>query len=445
MSILKIRDENGEVHEIMALRGEKGEDGCGRTVGDNGAVFNDYNTNQVIAQYSAAFGKSNTAGNKGFPIDSIVLSDDKKSAAVTLSDKDLSERAIGNYADNDLVQLDIKNHWYSILKIVGIRTNTDGNTVLTIAYPTNEEITHDLELDGDPTENWLWVVGKQVGLPLTSQKAIAVFGDSNKAAGRSTFAIGRGNEAIGNYSGAVGRNNKTGYCALAGGYANTAMGHYAFSAGCQNTAKGIFSVALGDRVKTNKNCSLAVGQLTATNAEGSVACGISTSTGADAYAAVAFGLGAKANGFSSFASGDNATANGKYGVAFGFKSLAEGEGSFVTGNNCKALGKSAVALGSRCNANHNYSFACGDLNSTVAPYQSVFGKFALMTEQMIFGIGDGEETNYRNAFSVFDDGHAEIRTQGTTANSVVTKQYVDGLLEQIEQLKQAIRELGGNI
>lgn len=419
--------------------------GAGKTLDDHSVVFNDFQSNEITAPYSAGFGSDNTAGYTGFQIIDITLSDDKRSAVVTLSDKDIPDKAYSNYVVGDYIQFDAKNHWYSIFRITEKSTTDDGNTVLKIAYPTNEEISHDITLDSDPMENWLWVVGRRVGLPIPSQKHIAVFGESNISAGRNTFSIGRGNQSIGNYSGTVGRNNKSGYCALVGGYGNTAMGHYSFSAGCQNTAKGIFSVALGDRVKTNKNCSMAVGQLAETNAEGSVACGISSSTGADAYASAVFGLGSHANGFASFASGEKAIANGKYSVVHGYDSVADGVNAFVAGNNCKALGKSSVAIGSRCNANHNYSFACGDLNTTQAPYQAVFGRFSLMTPEMIFGVGDGTETDYRNAFSVFEDGHAEIRTQGTTANSVVTKQYVDNLLLQIEQLKQAIVALGGTV
>ncbi len=450
MAILRIRDENGQVHEILALRGEPG---AGKNLPNNCAVFNDYDNNNILAKYSVGFGTNTTAGYKGFNMLEVTLSADSKSMTVVLEDKDLEEKARDHYAVGDYVQWDAKQHWYSIFKITGKSANADGNTVLQLANSSNTEITHDIALDGDPTENWLWVVGKCVGTPITSQKAVAVFGDSNIAAGRGTFAIGRGNQAIGNYSGAVGRNNKTGYCAFAAGYANTAMGHYSFSAGCNNIAKGIFSVALGDRVKANSNVSFAAGQLSETNAEGSFANGISAYTGPDAYAAAAFGLSAKAYGFASFAHGEKVTANGKYSVVFGYKSLTEAkaEGALAMGNECVARGRYSVAMGSMCQADHDYSFVCGDLNRSVAKHQAVFGKYARMTEDMVYGVGDGTGNpedgidEYRNAFSVYKDGHAEIRTQGTTANSVVTKQYVDGLLEQIEQLKEAVRALGGNV
>ncbi|MBQ9860948.1 MAG: hypothetical protein IJO75_01680 [Clostridia bacterium] len=450
MAILRIRDENGQEREIVAL---KGEPGAGKNLPNNCAVFNDYDNNEILAKCSVGFGTNTMAGYKGFPISDVTLSADSKSMSVVLADRELEEKAHDHYAVGEYVQWDAKQHWYNIFKIIGKSKNADGNTVLQLANSSNVEITHDVALDSDPAENWLWVVGKWVGLPITNQKAVAVFGDSNIAAGRGTVAAGRGNQAIGNYSGTVGRNNKTGYCAFAGGFGNTVMGHYAFSAGCNNIAKGIFSVALGDRAKANSNVSFASGQLSEANAEGSFASGISAYTGPDAYAAAAFGLGAKAHGFASFTHGEKVTANGKYSVVFGYKSLteADAEGAASLGNECIARGRYSAAIGSMCRANYDYSFVCGDLNSDAAPHQAVFGKFSRMTEDMVFGIGDGtgnpgDGTNeYRNAFSAYTDGHAEVRTQGTTANSVVTKQYVDGLLEQIEQLKQAVRELGGNI
>lgn len=449
MSAIRFRDRNGQVKEVPYL---KGDPGAGKELPNNCAVFNDYDNNKILAKHSVGFGTNTMAGYKGFPISDVTLSADSKSMSVVLADRELEEKAHDHYAVGEYVQWDAKQHWYNIFKIIGKSKNADGNTVLYLANSSNTEITHDIALDSDPAENWVWVVGKWVGLPITNQKAVAVFGDSNIAAGRGTVAAGRGNQAIGNYSGTVGRNNKTGYCAFAGGFGNTVMGHYAFSAGCNNIAKGIFSVALGDRAKANSNVSFASGQLSEANAEGSFASGISAYTGPDAYAAAAFGLGAKANGFASFAVGERVTANGKYSTVLGYESLADAEGAFAMGSNCKALGRYSVAFGSNCNASHNYSFACGTLNSTKAPCQTVVGKFSNMTEDMLFGVGDGtgsssdpQAVSYRNAFSVYGDGHAEIRTQGETANSVVQKQYVDALLEQIEQLKQAVRELGGNI
>jgi hypothetical protein len=446
MAILRIRDKNGEIHEIMALRGEKGADGAGRET-ENGSVnFIDLENNVLYSKNSVCFGTDLVTGHKGFPMSEVTLSADSKSAVITLADKDLEDKACYRYAVGDMVQFDAKNHWYDKFTIIATSQTKNGDSTITIAYPDGGVISEsNIALDSDTSQNWLWVVEKQVGLPITCQKASSAFGESNLAAGRSTSAIGRGNKAIGNYSGAVGRNHKTGYCAFAVGYNNSAMGHYTFSAGCNNVVKGIHSVGIGDRVKVNKNCSLAVGQLASTNAEGSIACGISCSTGEDGYAAVALGIGSKANGFASFAAGDTSTADGKDAVAFGYRSIAGGDFSLAAGYECKAYGNRSIALGSSCTANGDQSMACGHFNATQAPYQTVFGKFSKMTADMLFGVGDGTQTDYHNAFSVYEDGHAEIRTQGTTDNSVVTKEYVDKLLEQIEQLKQAVIELGGNV
>lgn len=41
-----------------------------------------------------------------------------------------------------------------------------------------------------------------------------------------------------------------------------------------------------------------------------------------------------------------------------------------------------------------------------------------------------DQSNKSNAFEVYNDGHAEVQTQGETNNSVVTKRYVDGIEER---------------
>lgn len=61
---------------------------------------------------------------------------------------------------------------------------------------------------------------------------------------------------------------------------------------------------------------------------------------------------------------------------------------------------------------------------------------------IIHSIGNGtSDTNRSNAFAVYKDGHVEIGKMGETNNSVVTKEYVDQLLNRIIALETQISNL----
>lgn len=373
MAILRIRDEKGVVHEIVALRGEKGE-GAGRELDNNCVVFNDYEKNQVLAKYSAGFGTNNMAGYKGFPISSITVAEDQLSAEVAILDKDLVNQACSCYSENDIVQMDIGGHFYDQFKITAKRVAEDGNSILTIVRITGATMTQkELVLDSNSSQNWIFVIGKPYGLSISHQTAVAVLGDGNISAGNGSTALGKDNQSIGAYSGAIGRLNKTGYAAFTCGRQNSAMGHYSFACGYSNSASGHYS------------------------------------------------------------------------SAFGESSTASGIRAFATGSHCNATKDNTFAGGNHCNANHKNAFIFGNSITSKADYQVAFGSFPKVADDVVFAVGNGTNTKQENAIVAFNDGHVEVQTQGETDNSVVTKQYVDNLISQIEQLKQAIIALGGTV
>lgn len=374
MSVLKIRNDKGDIVDVLALKGEKGDPGAGMELENNSVVFNDYVNNEVLAKYSAIFGTNNTAGYKGYPISSLVLAEDKLSATVTLADKDFfslySEHpAHMYYAVNDIVQLEIDSHWYNSFVITDKTSTEDGNTVFTIAYPTGEEILKSMALASNQSENWLWVVDKQVGLPIGVQKGIAVFGDNNVGAGRGAAVFGRNNKVIGDYSGAVGRDNVVGYAGFGCGWKNK-VGHTAFAANYNNIASGT------------------------------------------------------------------------YAASFGELNQSTGQRAFTEGLRCNATAPNAHAGGVVCTARHQGAFVFGACLKSAADYQALFGKFAVVSPEMLFAIGNGEEDSYSTAFSVFVDGHAEVVTQGETDNSIVTIKHLNEVIAtltaEIESLKSQL-------
>lgn len=307
------------------------------------------------------------------------------------------------------------------------------------------------------------------------------FGEKNTANGMYSFVAGSSNTANGSRSFIFGSSNTTGAdatgaavfgsksqangaCSFAVGDQSIANGRDSVVFGYKSTANGSYSFAVGNEAIANGNWSIALNKATTgTDASGAVAINSSTANGASSFAqgtsmangtnSVAMGNNTNAtgnnsftggadtaaNGYCSVALGQNTVATGQAAAAFGYGTTSEGLASFSSGINTVATGQAAAAFGQNCNANYRMSFAFGNNISTKAPYQAVFGKFAKMTDTMLFGIGDGTGNTdddyadeYRNAFSVYNDGHAELRTQGETENSVVIISKLNSVIGDIE-------------
>lgn len=91
------------------------------------------------------------------------------------------------------------------------------------------------------------------------------------------------------------------------------------------------------------------------------------------------------------------------------------------GNGVSVAGKYGLAGGINTIVNHDGSIAYGRNLNTSAQYQAVFGKYNKTDASALLQVGNGSSAGVKTAFSVFNDGHAEVQTQGTTDNSVVIK------------------------
>lgn len=117
--------------------------------------------------------------------------------------------------------------------------------------------------------------------------------------------------------------------------------------------------------------------------------------------------------------GGMAIVNGmlKYGAPYGVTIRPDTASGIVNfnllgatfGKGTSADGKYSLAGGINAVANHEGSIAYGrDLN-TSAQYQAVFGKYNATSSTALFQVGNGTSTsNRKTAFSVFNDGHAEV-------------------------------------
>ena len=89
--------------------------------------------------------------------------------------------------------------------------------------------------------------------------------------------------------------------------------------------------------------------------------------------------------------------------------------------NCTSDGKFSLAGGLSTTTGHEGSIAYGEALNTSARCQAIFGRYNATNSSALLQVGNGSSAGVKTAFSVFNDGHAEVQTQGTTDNSVVIK------------------------
>ena len=178
--------------------------------------------------------------------------------------------------------------------------------------------------------------------------------------------------------------------------------------GSRSFASGSSTVASGDYSHTEGVNTLASGNQS--HAEGNGTIASESSTHAEGYVTQATNIAAHAEGF-------NTQAKGKY--------------THAEGNNTEASGECAHAQGHSCGAYAENSFAAGESTKAYQKNQTVVGQFNdnTKTAEILFEVGNGTNSSAKsNAFEVYKDGHAEVKVQGNTENSIVVKDYVDEAL-----------------
>lgn len=91
-----------------------------------------------------------------------------------------------------------------------------------------------------------------------------------------------------------------------------------------------------------------------------------------------------------------------------------------------ASGNYSHAEGNWTEASGNYSHAQNDHTLASHDSQTAMGKYNSNKADTLLEVGNGAGDGARsNAFEVYDDGHAEVKTMGATDNSLTTKKYVD--------------------
>lgn len=207
--------------------------GVGQATDQNGEIFNDYENNQALTEFSTASGSGTVAGKRATHITAI--SDDFK----TLSLNTVDGLEVGDIISHAKYSTSAKA-WQEVQDVASI-VSISGNSITVDAALVG--VTQDIINDADKTgriNGKLWVNNKpDFGDTDLSTKCTAS-GRETKSIGEASFSSGRGTTASGAYSGANGHNT------LASGDSAFAVGKRAKAKGMATLASGLDTIASTD-------------------------------------------------------------------------------------------------------------------------------------------------------------------------------------------------------
>lgn len=258
-------------------------------------------------------------------------------------------------------------------------------------------------------------------------------GLNNNARRIATRAGGEGNDILGDFGSADGQGNKVGYCSHSNGRDNDIPGEYCNGGGQGNsiskksryTRIGGYGNKLSDSgtEAVNKNWDETRLDAADIHGIGNVGTGLAIfirGVGNKITAKLASITGGKGNEITAplgRAGGLNNKVTGDLGDAFGNETEA--------GNTATSRGYLTKALG-WLSATFGYATIARNLA------QFVVGKHNLNKGNTYFEVGNGtSDTDRKNAFEVYKDGHAEVQKQGTTDNSVTQYKTVKNIVDAV--------------
>lgn len=458
-----------------AVTGEALGSKPGRKTADGGEIFNDYENNEALGDFTKAEGKNSKSGICGYKVlRALHTNNEKNQFYIDVQGRE----AASSYAEGDLLCFDGKTHVYDKLVITGL-VQTDNPDYSTY----NETRIYVDSVDGtsiegiqeenskDPWENWVYCLAKpnpEGGIPVQSSEGAYAGGVNARAVGRAAFARGRDVKAIGDYAYAVGRGTKAAYAAYAEGKDTIAEGYNSHAEGSTTSALGAASHAEGQYSQANSRYSHSEGYNTRANAEsahaegnGSIASGVAahaegylteaTAEGAHAegYKAVASGMHShaegtsKATGVRAHAEGSGCKADGDNSHAEGSGTTASGSGAHTEGLFTTASGKSAHAEGSATKASGHYSHAEGDTNEASGHHSHVEGYKNTSTGQFSHAEGSNVEVRATGAhgeglYNVVEEAAKYAHVQGYHNKATAESQHVMGKYNEPDNTKAVI-------
>jgi hypothetical protein len=147
----------------------------------------------------------------------------------------------------------------------------------------------------------------------------------------------------------------------------------------------------------------------------------------------AFGIGTRANGTNSIAGGYNTSTGNNEAVALGSNTRASGQQAFAWGKETLAEGYYSQASGKGAKATYMCSFAHGENVIASGPHQMAIGKYNVENGSALFIIGDGTESNRKNAFEVIRNGGTVSLKVG---NTEITEEQLIKILKFIDSIEE---------
>ena len=323
----------------------------GYITSSGGEIFNDYDNNKALSQYSHAEGASTTAGTYAFNI----LAWDKSNKTYTLD-------SVEGLAVGDIFSVKWNTSHINYGKITAIEDNiiTVDNIVI--------------NAENFETKKLFIIEKPEIGTE-SFDEAAHTEGWNTQAVLYGAHAEGGETKALDGYAHAEGRDTQAGYSAHSEGRGTRALGEMSHAEGGYTKSLGHYSHAEGYKTQALSEGS----EKGATHAEGGETIADGRRSHAEGSKSKAYGVASHAEGEETTASGqaahaegNKAKATGNYSHAEGTSTTAEGFHSHAEGNNTTASGQSSHAEGEHTKAESLTSHAEG--------YQSQAGGAAAHAE-----------------------------------------------------------------
>lgn len=381
----------------------------GQKVENGGEIFNDYNGNQALSEFSHAEGTQTVAGSKAFgfneeyyartdiDFESVDKLDNNKGWYHLNSTTGIKEAIAKAKADTSIKELKytvLLTNNYDFRGVIEDVDEEENKILVTNFLMPNDknpstgkliagQVLRTVAEHGSNRAYILLVDYNDFGDIIIGEYSHAE-GDNTCAAARASHAEGRETKAVGKHSHTEGRGTYAAYCAHAEGQNTVASGDSSHTEGAGSKASGFASHAENEKTVASGKNSHAQGKQTT------------------------------ASGENSFAASQSTTASGTNSSAFGYTTVANGENSVATGERTVASGKNSHAHGANSIASSGNQFVVGYNNK--------------QDDEAVFIVGNGQastEEGRNNAFTVKKDGRASITVDPVEKGDLTPKGYVD--------------------
>ena len=477
LDVEKLEGEIDSVKEaaiaINNLPGQKTDNG--------GEIFNNYEENEAVGQYSHAEGWTTKAGQQGLKnitkvsnTNVITISNSYEEFGLLHTKLDMITNKVISVKLNPKVEYEKENKTNYNYIAIGIveAAEIEGGATIKLTIKKNEKY-----LSTNYAEDWDNFI-----LAQANEKSVLWFpelidlgnfdmgdsahaeGELGQASGYSAHKEGYGSKALGAYSHAEGQNtvamhgaHAEGQGALASGTRSHAEGYYTKATNLTSHAEGYTTRATGEHSHVEGyqniafgNNSHAQGTLTISKGDNSHAEGEKTYAGGKNSHAEGLGLnttnsitepmwtdlkynlpeknnsknyGAIGNyshseGNATYAQGENSHAENHETIASGKNSHAEGYKTTASGESSHAEGQSTIASGVRAHAEGQSTNAIGDQSHAEGNGTHAEGKYSHAEGANTHAIGNNSHTEGSATWANGSNGHAE--GYGSIANGGTT-------------------------